>query len=677
MYREALFSDLTENYITPMEPKAGDTVVIRFRTDSHDKVKVELVSEGGEAMELQLVEMAPLFDYYAVCFEMPQETLVYHFRVSTPEETCYFDRMGVSDYERPEYAFRLIPGYYVPDWAKGAIMYQIFVDRFCNGDATNDVLDGEYYYVNGQSHHISGWSDGYNIKTSVNEFYGGDLAGVISKLDYLKGLGVEVIYLNPIFVSPSNHKYDTMDYDHVDPHFGRIVKDEGELLEPGCKDNSKATRHICRVTDQANLEASDALLAELIEAAHQRGMKVILDGVFNHCGSFNKWLNREGIYSKEYGYPAGAYEAEDSPYHEFFHFAEGSEWPDNGTYEGWWDYDTLPKLNYDDCEELCEYIVGIGKKWVSEPYNADGWRLDVGADLGHTPEVNHRLWERFREGVRAANPEAIILGEHYEDPSPWFGGKEWDTIMNYEAFMDPVTNFITGVDKHSDHYDGYAKGDANRFRDTILHFMSRFPGPSLSVAMNELSNHDHSRFLSRTNGVIGRVENLGMEAAEQGVSEALFKLGVMLQMTWPGAPTIYYGDEAGLCGFTDPDNRRTYPWGRENHRILDFHRDMNYIHKYSQALRRGSLRFLATDRDVIVYSRFTREESCIIAINVGPADRQVHIPAYLAEIGDGILKQMIISNEEGYSCFPKKYEVKNGWLKLELTPGSGVVLGTK
>ncbi len=661
MYRESLFSDETQNYVTPMEPVAGDTVTIRFRADIHDNVKIRLETEEGQSYQLQLVEMTPIFDYYAVQIKMPAEPMVYHFRVETKDDGCYYDKMGAWDEKRPEYAFKLIPGFYTPDWAKGAIMYQIFTDRFCNGDESNDVLDGEYFYVTGQSHQIKDWSDSYNIKTSVNEFYGGDLAGIISKLDYLKSMGVEVIYLNPIFVSPSNHKYDTMDYDHVDPHFGVIVRDEGELLPAHSKDNRESSRHICRVTAKENLEASDALFAKLVEEAHSRGMKVILDGVFNHCGSFNKWMNREGIYKAEYGYKPGAYQEQDSQYHDFFRFNDANAWPNNGTYEGWWGYDTLPKLNYDDCDELCQYIINIGKKWVSEPYNADGWRLDVGADLGHSPEENHKFWQRFRQGVREANPNAIILGEHYEDPSPWFNGKEWDTIMNYEAFMDPIGLFLTGVDKHSDNYDGYACGDGNRFKDTILHFMTRFPGPSLAVAMNELSNHDHSRFITRTNGVVGRVENLGMEAAENGVNEALFKVAVLLQMTWPGAPTIYYGDEAGLCGFTDPDNRRTYPWGRENRRILEFHRDMNMVRKYSDTLRRGSLRFLATDRDVIAFARFDKSEKYITVINVGPAERQIHIPAYLAEVTDGIMQQVIITNEEGYSTYPTKHEVKNGW----------------
>lgn len=239
------------------------------------------------------------------------------------------------------------------------------------------------------------------------------------KLGYLQNLGVEVIYFNPLFVSPSNHKYDIQDYDHIDPHYGKIVVDEGELLQSGTTDNSKATRYVNRVTNLKNLEASNAFFAELVREIHARGMKVILDGVFNHCGSFNKWLDREKIYHANGGYEDGAFLSKESPYRSFFGFRDENGWPDNTSYEGWWDYDTLPKLNYEGSEELYDYILGIAAKWVSAPYYVDGWRLDVAADLGHSSEFNHKFWRDFRKAVKTANPEALILAEHYGDPKDW------------------------------------------------------------------------------------------------------------------------------------------------------------------------------------------------------------------------------------------------------------------
>ena len=186
----------------------------------------------------------------------------------------------------------------------------------------------------------------------------------MDKLDYLKDLGIDAIYFNPLFVSPSCHKYDTQDYDHIDPHFGKIVEDGGSALDKDEHDNTKATKYIKRVTDLRNLKASDDLFAKLVSEAHKRGIKIILDGVFNHCGSFNKWMDRERIYENNKDYEPGAFISKDSPYHDFFVF-HGDSWPYNTQYDGWWGYDTLPKLNYEGSKKLEEYILSIGRKWVS------------------------------------------------------------------------------------------------------------------------------------------------------------------------------------------------------------------------------------------------------------------------------------------------------------------------
>ena len=192
-------------------------------------------------------------------------------------------------------------------------------------------------------------------------------------------------------------------------------------------------------------------------------MRVILDGVFNHCGSFNKWLDRERIYAMDPSYEKGAFIEEESPYHTFFKFYEEGEWPYNTCYNGWWGHDTLPKLNYEESEKLVRYIMRIARKWVSPPYNVDGWRLDVAADLGFSQEFNHKFWEEFRRNVKEANPDAIILAEHYGDPTPWISGGQWDTVMNYDAFMEPVSWFVTGVDKHSDVARPDLRGNSNMF----------------------------------------------------------------------------------------------------------------------------------------------------------------------------------------------------------------------
>ena len=483
------------------------------------------------------------------------------------------------------------------------------------------------------------------------------------------------MYFNPLFVSPSNHKYDIQDYDYIDPHYGVVIEDGGEELPPGETDNAKATRYIKRVSDIQNLEASNELFACLVAEAHKRGMRVILDGVFNHCGSFNKWLDRELIYEKEVGYATGAYISADSPYRNFFQFHDENCWPYNKSYDGWWGHDTLPKLNYEGSQELYDYILDIGRKWVSPPYNADGWRLDVAADLGHSVEFNHQFWRDFRKAVKEANPEAIVLAEHYGDPVEWLRGDQWDTVMNYDAFMEPLTWFLTGMEKHSDGYRQDMLGNFQNFEGAMNYYMTRFMTPSLQCAMNELSNHDHSRFLTRTNHKVGRVDQLGSAAAGEDINKGVMKEAVVVQMTWPGAPTIYYGDEAGAVGFTDPDNRRTYPWGKEDQELLNFHRDIIRIHKSYEALRIGSLKFLGGDYQLICYGRFTNRQQFVIIVNNDYVEREMEWRVWPAGMErETRLERIMYTTPESYSLERVVYEVHNGRLKIKLPPNCAVIL---
>jgi alpha-glucosidase len=456
-----------------------------------------------------------------------------------------------------------------------------------------------------------------------------------------------------------------------------IVDDDGELLPEGETSNRKATKYISRVTKKVNLNASNELFAKVVEEAHKRKIRVIIDGVFNHCGSFNKWLDREEIYKGNEDYADGAYISKDSPYHNFFHFFEDGEdkWPENGSYDGWWGFDTLPKLNYEGSKELEEYILGIGRKWVSAPYNADGWRLDVAADLGHSQEYNHEFWRKFRKAVKEANPDAIILAEHYGDPAPWLEGDQWDTVMNYDAFMEPITWFLTGMEKHSDEKNDNMKGNAGVFFDTMRYNMAKFHPQSLMVAMNELSNHDHSRFLTRTNGKIGRTATLGPEEAERGVSRAVMKEAVVMQMTWPGAPTIYYGDEAGVCGWTDPDNRRSYPWGREDLDLLEFHRDMIFIHRNNPALVKGSYVELHSEYNLIAYGRFYRNNKVVVAVNNSMEEKEAKINVYLTGIGfHANVYRIMETYEGGYNVGKLPVPLDDsGALSVRLKPQSAAV----
>ncbi len=671
--RNALFSDTTEDYVSPPEPNPYSQITIRFRAGLNNIDRVFLVHQG--VRHLMLKEGGDeSFDYFACQMEVEDVEFSYHFEVQVGKIVCIYDVRGVAKEAMPEYAFRIIPGFRTPKWAKGAVMYQIYVDRFYNGDPSNDVLTSEYEYIGDKTVHVEDWNK-YPAVMGVREFYGGDLQGVLDKMDYLQDLGVDVIYFNPLFVSPSNHKYDIQDYDYIDPHIGRIVSDQGQVLDHGQRENRFATRYIDRVTNIKNLEASNELFAQVVEEAHRRGMKVILDGVFNHCGSFNKWMDKERIYENAEGYQKGAHICWDSPYRDYFQFYNEYAWPYNGSYDGWWGHDTLPKLNYEKSRELFDYVMKIAAKWVSPPYNADGWRLDVAADLGHSPEFNHNFWQEFRKAVREANPDAIVLAEHYGSPRDWLNGKEWDTVMNYDAFMETVTWFLTGMQKHSDDYRGDLFGNADSFIGAMRHHMASFTMPSLHIAMNELSNHDHSRFLTRTNKKVGRTNTLGAQAADEGVNKAVMREAVVIQMTWPGAPTIYYGDEAGVCGFTDPDNRRTYPWGHEDMELIRFHKEMIRIHKENREILTGSLKYVTNDYNVIGYGRFNRESAVVVVVNNN--DYEVTRDVCIWPLGiprESLVKRLMLTWAEGFTTKPEEYQVAAGKVRIVLPGTSAIVL---
>lgn len=299
----------------------------------------------------------------------------------------------------------------------------------------------------------------------------------------------------------------------------------------------------------------------------------------------------------------------------------------------------------------------------------------MAADLGYTEEFNHRFWRDFRSRVKAANPDAIILAEHYGDPKAWLLGDQWDTVMNYDAFMEPITWFLTGVEKHSDEFRGDLLGNPDAFTGSLRHHMSKFNQNSLEIAMNELSNHDHSRFLTRTNRRVGRLHTMGAEAANENINYGVFREAVIFQMTWPGAPTIYYGDEAGLCGWTDPDNRRTYPWGREDKALIQFHREIIKIHKQNEVFIKGSMLFLYGKYKVVSFGRFTDRQAAVVILNNDYEEHELGL--YVRRLGvpdASCMTCLIQTTEEGYVISNEAHQVKNNTLTIKVPKISATVL---
>ena len=670
--KAAVFSDETCQFVNPVNANAGETVTFRIRVAREQKIEIHLVVGEGHVMhDMKKTQSDSLFDFYGTSIVLESEPLRYFYRLTFGDEIFYYNKQGIKPHLDAHYNFRFIPGLFLPDWARGAVMYQIFPDRFCNGDKTNDVVRHEYAYL-GKTALSCEWDSDVSTSGDFCNFFGGDLQGIMDKMDYLRDLGIEVIYLNPIFVSPSSHKYDIQDYDHVDPHFGKIVNDGGNPLRFEKINNDHATKYRLRTTDRKNLEASNKLFADFVEKAHENGIRVILDGVFNHCGSFNKWMDVPGFY-KNSGGEVGAYYSEDSPYHHYFLWHPGGSFPKNDNYDGWWANSNHPKLNFEDSQELFDYMVGIGKKWVMPPYNIDGWRLDVAADLGQSKEMNHRFWRAFYDGVKEANSDAIVLAEHYGDPSSWLNSREWDTIMNYDAFMEPISWFLTGVDKHSEKSIPSLKGNALAFEEAMRHNMAFLNVNALHAAMNQLSNHDHSRFLTRTNGATGRLHTVGSRAAEANVDHNIMMEAIVFQMTWPGSPCVYYGDEAGLMGWTDPDNRRTYPWGREDKNLLALHKALIGIRRKFPVLRTGSVDFLWTNQDFLSFGRWDENDKVVVLINNGKTPVDIACPVWKLGITHGYMTCLLSTGDGGFSQEEEKVYVSLGELMVTAAGLSSMV----
>ena len=415
-----------------------------------------------------------------------------------------------------------------PSWASKAIFYQIFPDRFYNGDPHNDPIGKEEW--NGQP-------------TCFN-FFGGDLKGIIAKIPYLQQLGVTALYLNPIFDSPSNHKYDTRDYLKIAPEFGDFN-----------------------------------VFKSLIDQLHFAGMKVIIDGVFNHCGdqfwAFQDILKR-GAKSR----------FKDWYYCREFPVCQGS----NPNYECWWNFGTLPKLNHQN-PEVVQYLLKVIAFWTST--GIDGWRLDV------PNEVHMDFWRIFRPLVKSINPEAFIVGEIWDEPFPWLTGDTCDAVMNYR-WRNAVIRY-------------FAKSEisAEQFRMELINNRSNLPWEFIISAYNLLGSHDTPRFLTVCNGERGR-----MLAA------------LAFQFTYPGVPALYYGDEIGLTGDKDPDCRKTMRW-KENEQeqvILKATRQLANLRKEHQALQNGSYYDLHLGNGVFGFIRNGKNEQILACFNMNQDCCCIEVP---------------------------------------------------
>jgi glycosidase len=461
-----------------------------------------------------------------------------------------------------------------PGWLAGGVIYQIFPDRFCrSGEKKHGVpLDRIMHSSWGGQ---PGWEPDEHGEVTNNDYFGGDLRGIEQKLGYLKSLGVTCIYLNPIFESHSNHRYDAADYMKIDPLLG----------------TEEDFRRLCR-------------------SAAKMGMRVMLDGVFNHTGSDSIYFNRKGRYPLK-----GAYQSKDSPYYPWYMF---KKWPDE--YSCWWNFENLPAADKGNpsYRDFINGSDGVVRKWLRA--GASGWRLDV-AD-----ELPDDFLEELRAAAKAEKPDAAIIGEVWEDASNkiaygkrkrYFWGKELDSVMNY-PFRNAILGYLTGE-------------SAPDKMEEILSILENYPPQTVRCLMNNIGTHDTERAITALAGEpVGSHDkcwqsetHLTQEQRTEGLLK--MRLASLMQFTLPGVPCIYYGDEAGMEGYKDPFNRGCYPWGNENAGLLEWYRKLGRMRAECDCLREGTFIPVKADGDIMAYIRHGTKDALLCAFNRGNAEVELHI----------------------------------------------------
>ena len=624
--------------VNPLSPTQ-----IEFKTKAHlGDVEAIYLQKNGELTKMDKVAEDGSFEYFQKIISLNNEDeefdycFVYHDGAkefyllddefsSTKDETKYF-----------HYSRENVRPFFTPDWVKDGIIYQIFTDRFYNGDEENNPNFSEWYYeginippsegellkkYTQYFHFVDDW---YNVsgltkspfhapdedgpQPDYNSFYGGDIEGIHQKLDYLEDLGITIIYFNPLFEAKSNHKYDAVDYMKLDPHFG-----------------------------------TEEDFKKFINEAHQRGIRIILDCAFNHTGE-TFWAFQEGM--------------KNGPESKYYDWYEWKKWPmpdptktanfnPSDYYECWWGYGEMPNLNYDLNEinpsensikninlanpnwEVVNYILDVSEYWISD-MDLDGFRLDV------PNEVPFWFWQLFREKVKSIKPDAYLVGELWSNAVDWVNDDYFDAVMNYAYFKDPVMRFFNT-----------RKCSAEDFDRDLKQGLLSYPVQATQVMMNLIDSHDTFRYLESCNGKIPRLE-----------------MAVLFQMTYVGTPHIWYGDEVGMMGAHDPDCRRPFDWkythdpGRVA--LREYYKKLIQIRKEYSCLRTGSFSTLIADGMVYGYLRSDEDSSIAVILNNDIIIHKIKIPLdsrYAVDLLTG-----------------KEYVINDGMLEIELDAMSGAII---
>ena len=536
-------------------------VVAVFNKDNEKSLSFEMTDdcnnlEGNfytRSTEVSLEE--GLYFYHFIAYTVEGERILHHvgggFGDFAPKKGSDFQ---LTVYEK---------GFETPTHTRGGIIYQIFPDRFARGE--NSLSYPTDRYIKADWSEPPEYTQADTFKCLGNDYYCGNLKGIEQKLDYIASLGATMIYLNPIFEAHSNHRYNTADYFKIDPMLG-----------------------------------SEADFTSLCQKAKEKGIDIILDGVFSHTGADSIYFNAKKRYGED-----GAYNNKESEYYSWYKFKG-----DTKEYHSWWGVKSLPEINEDD-PSFTEFITGengVIRYWMRK--GASGFRLDVADEL---PDA---FLDKVRTAVKAENPDGYLLGEVWEDATNkisygarrrFLRGSQLDGVMNY-PFANAIIDFVCG-------------SDGKDFAEAIMTILENYPPQTLHNLMNHIGTHDTARILTRLAGepVMGRKrdwqakQTLSPEQYEKG--KKMLKLAALLQYTLTGIPSLYYGDEAGLTGYGDPFCRGTYPWGNEDTELLDFYKKLGWARRSCTAFKEGKLEFLAVGLGYVVFRRFDKESSAIIGIN--------------------------------------------------------------
>jgi alpha-glucosidase len=611
-WTRAVHHDGSEVFVSNPYPALGETVTLRIRVPSDAPIASVFcrLLEDGEFRHLSMCRQPTggMFDWWVLDWTLHQTRTEYSFKLLSPEGAFYYSTQGASRADHPlAYDFVILANYQAPHWVRETVFYQIFPDRFYNGDPSLDVQDGEWEREGALTRRLAWgelplpWEEGRSV-----DFANGDLPGIRMKLEHIAELGANGIYLTPIFKSASNHRYDISDFAEVDPHLG-----------------------------------GNQALADLRAAMDERAMRLMLDITPNHVGVTHHW------YQDVLSNPT-------SPYAEFF-----IRTPDGQHFETWLGVPSLLKLNYHS-DKLRDAMYRAPdsaiRRWLAQPYRIDGWRLDVANMTGNLREaqLDHEVWQEMRPYAKADNPDVYLMGEYFQDATPHTQGTELDAAMNYQGFNIPTRRWLGGEDIGV--ADGKPFGDPTLLPTEALaeqyrRFMGAVPYVIALQQFNQISSHDITRILRVVQG-----------------DKALVKLGTALLMCFPGVPCLYYGDEIGLDGGRDPDNRRCMPWDESewDHDLLAHTRRWVQLRRQHRALQSGGYQLLYAEGDTLAFLRQTTDQRLVFVGHRGQPTI-VTIPLWLAGCADGETLSDLVSGAA--------YNVENGGVTLQLGHGEALLLG--